>query len=366
MKKILICLLVIMLLLCSCAKPAEEVTAEPTPIPTYQPTPEPTPEPTPQPTDISHAEELFLLAWESTVISQELIPEEMLSYEKSPILLFMEDYEERLWLLELQASAAEDLNNAVEYAASAVAEHYGLEYTLTDDVTPLSWQYLYLLIHFGMENSDLSAAVRTAMELQLTFENVNEHLNINVTAAPRDYQETIKTLLPDKNDQLSAEFLYSYIYTAYTDTAEMAEYAEREPDGNLSTIVWPLESHIRLRKTWYADRDNGTRRHMGTDIWAKEDTELYSCTDGTVTYVGYGKGSGYAVIVEDEYGYEYHYYHMVRQTDFLKEGDTVKAGDLVGHVGNTGNSSRDHLHLTIIAPDGYYINPYPYLEPIEP
>ena len=36
------------------------------------------------------------------------------------------------------------------------------------------------------------------------------------------------------------------------------------------------------------------------------------------------------------------------------------------HVGNTGNSARDHLHLTIIAPDGYYVNPYPYLEPIEP
>ena len=40
-----------------------------------------------------------------------------------------------------------------------------------------------------------------------------------------------------------------------------------------------------------------------------------------------------------------------------KEGDTVKAGDLIGHVGNTGNSARDHLHLTIVAPDGFYVNP---------
>lgn len=105
---------------------------------------------------------------------------------------------------------------------------------------------------------------------------------------------------------------------------------------------------------------------MGTDIWAAENTEIYSCTDGIVTFIGSNSVMGNAVIVEDDYGYEYHYYHMVRLTDFLKEGDSVSAGDLVGHVGNTGNSARDHLHLTIIAPDGYYVNPYPYLAAIEP
>jgi len=365
MKKIFAFLLIAMILLCSCAKPAEEPTfTDPAPAPTD--TPAPTPEPTPAPTDISGAEELFMESWNAAVFSQELIPQEVLTSEEAPLLLFMEDYEKRTWLLDLENSVAEDLSRAVTAGADAVAHHYGMEYTLTENITPLTWQYLYMLIHFGMDGADLSAAVRTAMELELNFENHEEHLNITANLSPKDYQETIALLHSDKTTQLSAEFLYSYVFTAYGKEAEMVEYFEREPDGNLSSITWPLESHTRLRKTWYADRDKGTRRHMGTDIWAAEDTELYSCTDGTVTFVGYGKGMGNAVIVEDEYGYEYHYYHMVRLTDFLKEGDTVKAGDLVGHVGNTGNSSRDHLHLTIIAPDGYYVNPYPYLEPIEP
>ena len=128
-----------------------------------------------------------------------------------------------------------------------------------------------------------------------------------------------------------------------------------------SILLWPLASHIRLRKTWYADRDGGKRRHTGTDIWADEGVEIYSCTSGTVTGVYYSDKSGNAVVVTDDYGYEFHYYHMVTLTDFLAPGDRVEAGDLIGHVGNTGNSALDHLHLTIISDDGVLINPYPYL-----
>ena len=63
----------------------------------------------------------------------------------------------------------------------------------------------------------------------------------------------------------------------------------------------------------------------------------------------------------DQSGYEFHYYHLVRMTDFLKEGDLVEQGQLVGHVGNTGNSATNHLHLSIIAPTGEYVDPYPYI-----
>lgn len=52
---------------------------------------------------------------------------------------------------------------------------------------------------------------------------------------------------------------------------------------------------------------------------------------------------------------------MVQLTTFLSEGDRVEQGQLIGHVGNTGNSDAPHLHLSIIAPEYVYINPYPVL-----
>lgn len=324
------------------------------------------PDPTTAPTDLSDAEEIFTNTWEQQSFSTALIPPEIYDSQEAPILLFMEDYDARAWLPALKKSLAEELAHAAQSCAETTAKSLGMQYAIRSDITPPSWQLLYTLIRFGADSENFSQTVRDAMELQLTFENKNERLYVTLSLAPRDYQEILSDLLPEKSEQISAEFLYSYVYTAYDENAEMCEYLEREPDGNLSHIVWPLSQHTRLRKTWYADRDRGTRRHMGTDIWAAENTEIYSCTDGIVTFIGSNSVMGNAVIVEDDYGYEYHYYHMVRLTDFLKEGDSVSAGDLVGHVGNTGNSARDHLHLTIIAPDGYYVNPYPYLAAIEP
>jgi murein DD-endopeptidase MepM/ murein hydrolase activator NlpD len=57
---------------------------------------------------------------------------------------------------------------------------------------------------------------------------------------------------------------------------------------------------------------------------------------------------------------------MVRLTDFLKKGQRVEAGQLIGHVGNTGNSACNHLHITIITPDGVLIDPYTYLLEVMP
>ena len=83
-----------------------------------------------------------------------------------------------------------------------------------------------------------------------------------------------------------------------------------------------------------------------------------------MTHIGRDKVAGNYVIVKDDAGFEYHYYHMVRMTDFLAPGDRVQRGDVVGHVGNTGNSVANHLHLAIVSPDLTYINPYPVLKEV--
>jgi murein DD-endopeptidase MepM/ murein hydrolase activator NlpD len=67
---------------------------------------------------------------------------------------------------------------------------------------------------------------------------------------------------------------------------------------------------------------------------------------------------GNFVIVRDAYGYEYHYYHMYELSTFVTEGQEVKQGQQIGRVGNTGNSDMYHLHVSVVSPDGKYLNPY--------
>ena len=96
--------------------------------------------------------------------------------------------------------------------------------------------------------------------------------------------------------------------------------------------------------------------HNGIDIGMPTGTEIHSCSDGIVISSTYSSSAGnYIVIRDSESGYTLHYMHMsVRKAQV---GDVVKTGDVIGLVGNTGNSTGSHLHLGIKDVSGNWINP---------
>jgi len=63
--------------------------------------------------------------------------------------------------------------------------------------------------------------------------------------------------------------------------------------------------------------------------------------------VNFANAAGNHVVVDIGYGLYALYAHMRPGTLRVKVGDTVKAGDLLGHVGNSGNSTEPHLHMHI-------------------
>ena len=155
--------------------------------------------------------------------------------------------------------------------------------------------------------------------------------------------------------------LYAYLNTVYDEDGNEAEYVDEPlPEEYLATLSDPLPGR-RIKDGWFGPRSQSTRKHTGTDIRAAADEPILSCTDGCVLSIGTGELAGNYVVILDDFGYEYHYYHMIRVTDFLAEGDRVAAGDVIGNVGNTGNSDANHLHLAIVTPEKAYINPYPVL-----
>jgi murein DD-endopeptidase MepM/ murein hydrolase activator NlpD len=63
--------------------------------------------------------------------------------------------------------------------------------------------------------------------------------------------------------------------------------------------------------------------------------------------VNFANAAGNHVVVDIGYGLNALYAHMRPGTLKVKAGDVVKAGELLGNVGNTGNSTEPHLHMHI-------------------
>jgi murein DD-endopeptidase MepM/ murein hydrolase activator NlpD len=64
------------------------------------------------------------------------------------------------------------------------------------------------------------------------------------------------------------------------------------------------------------------------------------------------------VTVAHEGGYQTRYLHLMTDSVAVAVGDVVAAGDVLGRVGSSGNSSMPHLHLQLEDADGAVIDPY--------
>jgi len=241
-------------------------------------------------------------------------------------------------------------------AAEAAAKELNALPTNTDDES-------FVVCNYTSPGWKYFAAILPIIKTEEAFESILVIASAGDTPYTISFENMQQAAMRIAGDDgqvyMKAGLVYAYLLTVYNERGKAISFKQPSlPSMLKNELVYPLESTIRIRKSWYAKRDGGVRKHTGTDIHAEEGTEIYSCTDGTVLYIGFGVTPGYYVIIEDALGYEYHYYHMVRETDFLEPGDTVSAGDLVGYVGNTGNSVVNHLHINIVAPNGQYINPY--------
>ncbi len=223
----------------------------------------------------------------------------------------------------------------------------------------VDWRLLFCLYRsYGEE--DVQGVLQKG--LQVTF-TVSENGAFASLDLPPIYT-ILESSGPLDNRAFSAVLGYAYSLTVFGEDGMEYEYIPYMfPDGYLEQIVDPLPGK-HIKDGWYKSRDGGKRYHTGTDIRADEGTPIRSCTDGVVQFNGTNEGAGNYIVILDPMGFAYHYYHMVQPTDFLKLGDTVHAGDVIGYVGNTGSSSANHLHLSVLSPEMLTINPYTMLKEV--
>ncbi|MDR1284588.1 MAG: peptidoglycan DD-metalloendopeptidase family protein [Campylobacteraceae bacterium] len=87
------------------------------------------------------------------------------------------------------------------------------------------------------------------------------------------------------------------------------------------------------------------RAHLGIDYAAPMGTSVKAAGDGKVAFVGTMNGYGKTVKITHEGGYSTLYAHLNGFAKSLKSGSSVKKGQVVAYVGNTGISTGPHLHF---------------------
>ncbi|WP_439183046.1 M23 family metallopeptidase [Carboxylicivirga taeanensis] len=100
------------------------------------------------------------------------------------------------------------------------------------------------------------------------------------------------------------------------------------------------------------------RFHEGMDFSAPTGTDIYATADGKVTKITNEKtGYGKRIEIDHGFGYKTLYAHLDEFN--VRKGQTVKRGDVIGHVGNTGGSTAPHLHYEVHV-KGRKVNPQHY------
>jgi murein DD-endopeptidase MepM/ murein hydrolase activator NlpD len=132
--------------------------------------------------------------------------------------------------------------------------------------------------------------------------------------------------------------------------------------------VFPVYGPASFTDTYGAPRATVTWHH-GEDIFAPLGAPILAVADGTVFSVGWNDIGGFRFWLRDRQGNQFYYAHLSAFSPLAVDGNEVRAGQVVGFVGNTGDAQTTpyHLHFEIhpvaLLPMGYdgVVKPYPYL-----
>lgn len=94
--------------------------------------------------------------------------------------------------------------------------------------------------------------------------------------------------------------------------------------------------------------------HSGLDIASPENTKIYSVYDGIVERAEYHEINGNYIVIKHSNTLKTTYNHCNKL--LVKEGETVRKGEVIALVGQTGYATGNHLHFEVLL-NGKYINP---------
>jgi murein DD-endopeptidase MepM/ murein hydrolase activator NlpD len=153
--------------------------------------------------------------------------------------------------------------------------------------------------------------------------------------------------------------------TSFIHSAPNEENEESETHVENDVIYYPVPDstvdkalYTTFENSWMNERTFGGKRgHEGIDIMVSENKRglfpVVSMSDGVITNIGWGDKGGYRIGITADSGIYYYYAHLDSYSE-IKKGDYIKAGQLIGFVGDSGYGPEGtvgkfpvHLHVGI-------------------
>ena len=191
---------------------------------------------------------------------------------------------------------------------------------------------------------------REVYALSRRADSIEEELHskdIYKPLAPFDV-DTIEIRKSVEDSLLRAEFEQANLYNLINPSALV-----KSQHYGVSNFFTPLSGMI----TMPYDPSN---RHYGIDIAAKENQVIKATLDGTVVFSSWTPDYGYTIGIQHENNYFSTYKH--NSTLLKKEGDYVKAGEVIAIIGESGTiTTGPHLHFELWH-NGLSVNPQEYID----
>jgi murein DD-endopeptidase MepM/ murein hydrolase activator NlpD len=250
------------------------------------------------------------------------------------------------------------------------------------------WGYIQTLVDTASGGDPSTQGWRQSMRA-LDLHIVAEHRGLPAgseivigwaDASARSETQTTTVTIPKSGSQQG---------NSETNKKPTAKKTRKHPDSNsggVQTIPSGLQPKISRKghvfpvygQAWYSDSYGSPRAdtgwHHGIDIFAPMGTPVLAVAEGTVFSVGWNNLGGNRLWLRDKDGNEFYYAHLSAYSPLALNGLRVKAGAVLGFVGNSGDAitTPPHLHfeahpaaLLSFGYDGSAVDPYDWLVGLE-
>jgi murein DD-endopeptidase MepM/ murein hydrolase activator NlpD len=193
----------------------------------------------------------------------------------------------------------------------------------------------------------------------------------SIEDAMEDFEEQLGKLESDLDEALYKEYLATMTTAPTKPPSSGSGSSGGKVNIDTSGITWVIPCNYRYISSAYGWRIHpvyGYKKfHHGVDMATSckmkkdgtTDSPVWATRSGVVTVSGWSDSAGWYVKIDHLDGFSSAYMHLCCRP-FVKVGDVVAAGQVVGCIGSTGVSTGDHLHFSLYF-NGESVNPMEYL-----